>query len=158
MKFIDLRNFTLPEGWEGRVQKAREEIAALGDNTRAAGINERRTVWADLKELLGSLSHKKCWYCEARQERSDMQVDHFRPKNRLSEEGCADHPGYWWLAFDWRNFRFCCTYCNSRREDPRTGTKGGKADRFPLREEARRCRTPEDILSDEQPVLLDPTV
>ncbi len=87
-----------------------------------------------------------------------MQVDHFRPKNRVSEEDCGNHHGYWWLAFDWRNFRFCCTYCNSRREDLTTGTMGGKADRFPLRDETKRCRTPEDLISDEQPVLLDSTV
>ena len=158
MRFIDLRKLKLPEGWEERARKAREDIVILAEDARASGINARRAVWSDLKELLGNLSFKKCWYCEARQERSDMQVDHFRPKNRVSEEGCDNHPGYWWLAFAWQNFRFCCTYCNSRREDPKTGTKGGKADRFPLREEAQRCRTPEDIISDEQPVLLDPTV
>ena len=86
MRFIDLRKLILPNGWAGRAQKAQEEIAALDDNARASGINERRAVWAGLKELLGDLSSKKCWYCEARQERSDMQVDHFRPKNRVSKE------------------------------------------------------------------------
>ena len=158
MRFVDLRKFTPSEEWERRAQKAHEEIAALDDDARASGINDRRAVWADLKESLGDLSYKKCWYCEAKQERSDMNVDHFRPKNRVIEEDCNNHPGYWWLAFCWRNFRFCCTYCNSRREDPKTGTKGGKADRFPLRDETKRCRTPGALISDEQPVLLDPTV
>lgn len=87
-----------------------------------------------------------------------MPIDHFRPKNSVGEEDCEDHPGYWWLAFDWKNFRYSCTYCNSRRRDAETDTTGGKADRFPLRDEVKRCRTPDDPLSKEQPVLLDPTV
>ncbi len=87
-----------------------------------------------------------------------MLIDHFRPKNRVGEEGCEGHPGYWWLAFDRKNFRYSCTFCNSRRRDSETDRAGGKADRFPLRDEAKRCGTPTDLLSEEQPVLLDPTV
>ena len=44
------------------------------------------------------------------------------------------------------------------RRDDETDMTGGKADRFPLRDEAKRCWTPADLLSEEQPVLLDPTV
>ncbi len=49
------------------LRKPSEEIAVLDDDVRASGINNRRAVWADLKELLGDLSSKKCWYCEANQ-------------------------------------------------------------------------------------------
>ena len=75
-------------------------------------------------------SHDKCWYCESKQDRSDKPVDHFRPKNSVVED--AVHPGYYWLAFDWRNFRWSCTFCNSKRRDLEGGTAGGKQDHFPI--------------------------
>ena len=102
------------------------------------------------------LSDDKCWYCESKQIRLDRHVDHYRPKNSVAE--CADHPGYWWLAFRSYNYRYSCTYCNSRRVDQRSGQAGGKADHFPLRDESRRAFSPDDPIDDEQPTLLDPTV
>jgi hypothetical protein len=81
-------------------------------------------------------------------------VDHFRPKNAVAES--PGHKGYWWLAFKWENYRFCCTFCNCRRIDQTTGDGGGKADHFPLKDEARRARSPEDKLDHEEPMLLDP--
>ena len=158
MRFVDLTKLELPSGWEERAQEARREIAALDNDERSRAINNRRRIWRELKPCLGKLTQKKCWYCEARQERSDMLIDHFRPKNRVGEEGCEGHPGYWWLAFNRKNFRYSCTYCNGLRRDDETDMTGGKADRFPLRDEAKRCWTPADLLSEEQPVLLDPTV
>lgn len=158
MRFVDLTKLELPSGWEERAREAQREIAALDNGERSRAINDRHRIWGDLKPCLGKLTQKKCWYCEAIQERSDMLIDHFRPKNSVGEEGCEGHPGYWWLAFDRKNFRYSCTFCNSRRRDAATDTTGGKADRFPLRDEAKRCRTPDDPLSEEQSVLLDPTV
>jgi uncharacterized protein (TIGR02646 family) len=93
-----------------------------------------------------ALSHGKCWYCEARQMRSDNAVDHFRPKSR-----------YPWRAFSKDNFRFACTFCNSRRTNPQTGETEGKGDFFPLVEGSQRATREEDIDA-EQPVLLDPCV
>ena len=158
MRFVDLAKLELPSRWEERAQQARQEITDLDDDNRAPAINRRSAMWTALRSELEKLSNNKCWYCEVRQERSDMPIDHFRPKNRVGEEGCENHPGYWWLAFNWKNFRYSCTYCNSPRRDAETGTTGGKADRFPLRDEAKRCWTPDDSLSEEQPVLLDPTI
>ena len=157
MRFVNVNSFSPQSAWLDRAKRAREEIEPLEPETRKSEINRRRQIWADLKDSLGQLSSKKCWYCESKEIRSDKHVDHYRPKNRVGENGCDDHHGYWWLAFDWRNFRYCCTYCNSPREDETTNTVGGKGDRFPLRDEMRRCYKPEDCLSDEQPNLLDPT-
>jgi hypothetical protein len=86
-----------------------------------------------------------------------MHVDHFRPKGGIREEGCEDHLGYWWLAFDWHNLRYSCTLCNRFSHDEEGGTSGGKGSRFPLKDERQRCCTPGAYLGDEQPVLLDPT-
>ncbi len=129
-------------------------MAAAPALDRSAEVNRRSAVWQDLKDTLRHASHEKCWYCESIDIRSDNAVDHFRPKNAVSE--CPGHEGYWWLAFKWENYRFCCTFCNCHRVNQTTKQGGGKADHFPLKEEAHRARSPDDRLDDEEPMLLDP--
>jgi len=119
-------------------------------------VNGMQTIWQDkaVKQALMDASYGKCWYCEARvAQRADNAVDHFRPKNRVFED--KTHPGYWWLACDWHNYRFACTFCNSARTT--SDSSGGKQDHFPLWDEKRRARGPGERLIDEQPKLLDPT-
>lgn len=119
-------------------------------------VNSMKDVWQDrgLKQTLMDASFGKCWYCEARvAQRADNAIDHFRPKNRVAED--TTHPGYWWLACDWHNYRFACTFCNSARTTP--DSTGGKQDHFPLWDEQRRVRIPGGSLINEQPKLLDPT-
>ena len=88
------------------------------------------------------------------------EIDHYRPKAGVAQ---SEHPGYWWLAFEWRNWRFVCKHCNSQYTDPETGIVGGKGNHFPLLdgEKRRICseydyQEYEDLL-DEDPMLLDPT-
>jgi hypothetical protein len=147
---------SLPDGWEARAQEAAEAVGAAQAAARPAEINKRSAVWQELKGTLRQASHDKCWYCESVDIRSDNAVDHYRPKNAVAE--CTDHHGYWWLAFKWENYRFCCTFCNCRRIDQETGAGGGKADHFPLWHEERRAKAPTDNLADEEPMLLDPSV
>jgi len=84
-----------------------------------------------------------------------MVVDHFRPKNRVKEQ--KEHPGYWWLALAYSNFRYCCTLCNSLKKDEETGETHGKSDSFPLFDEAARAFDVANNLALEDPCLLDPT-
>ncbi len=121
---------------------------------RSKAISDRSDIWRELKNYLKEASYGKCWYCESRQERSDNTVDHYRPKNRVAE--CTDHEGYWWLAFKWTNYRYSCTFCNSRRIDQVHETEGGKHDHFPLLYEKNRAFTENDDIDAEQPLLLDP--
>lgn len=157
MRYIDPDPIgqALPNGWAQRAQQAEEAVAAAQPQERPAAVNANSAIWRDLKNGLRQASHDKCWYCESIDVRSDNAVDHFRPKNAVAE--CPEHGGYWWLAFRWENYRFCCTYCNSRRVD-RAGHGGGKVDRFPLRVEAARAHAPADALENEEPLLLDPCV
>src|SRR5207249_9483579 len=113
-----------PPGWDERARQALLEVSAIPNAERHTAINDRRDIWTALKPGLEKLAAKKCWYCESREVRSDKHVDHFRPKNRVNEVGCEKHPGYWWLAFEWKNFRYSCTFCNSRRVDKATGSAG----------------------------------
>lgn len=139
MRYIDKSKVECPEGW---LERATE---ALNDVTKNdAKVDSHGSVWRECKEALSRASDKKCWYCESMQERSDNSVDHFRPK---------DH--YWWLAYDAENFRYACTYCNSKRRNPTTGRTGGKGNSFPLQDEAKRAKNRGEEQG-ESPMLLDP--
>jgi len=120
-------------------------------------IDSRSDLWTDLKPYLSALSRQKCWYCETKAPRFDYVVDHFRPKKRVRHANGTECEGYWWLAFDWHNYRLACDYCNSQHEGEDEEVRG-KSDFFPLLHEDRRIHNPGDNLDDEMPLLLDPVV
>jgi len=156
VRYINIADITLPQDWEFRAQKVMDELANATDASERKRIVKRRaSLWSEIKQSLDELSESKCWYCESEQSRSDNAVDHFRPKGKVAE--CEDHEGYWWLAFDWRNYRLSCTFCNSSRVDAKKGDTGGKQDYFPIFNEDSRAKQSTDDISLEQPCLLDPT-
>ncbi|PCI04645.1 MAG: hypothetical protein COB78_10155 [Hyphomicrobiales bacterium] len=136
MRVINLDRLQLPEHWQDRAD------AAIADEQDK--INDHSDVWRDLKDPLKELSNDKCYYCEVIQERADGAVDHFRPKKN-----------YPWSAFSSTNYRFACTFCNSRRTDKKTKRTGGKGENFPLFDETKRANCCGDE-ADESPILLDP--
>jgi hypothetical protein len=148
LRYVDRLRLAKPAGWAARAQAASQAVAT------GANPNDYDAVWRELKDGLANLLHDKCWYCESAVDRSDNAVDHFRPKSRVSD-AARPHAGYRWLAFDESNFRYTCTFCNSRRKDQESGTAGGKGDRFPLVDEARRIYAVGPVGA-EQPLLLDP--
>ena len=120
-----------------------------------------------MKYLL-ALFGGKCAYCETLiTSNQPGDVEHYRPKGRVVGDdnkpvkalhpvkGAIDHPGYFWLAYDWSNLLPSCADCNRRRnhgiEEPQAA---GKADRFPVKG-ANVC-VPEEI-GVEEPYLIDPT-
>lgn len=136
MRFIDLAFIQGPNGFAEKV------AAAIADGEE--NIGKHSDVWRECKANLKEASLQKCFYCEMKDIRSDGTVDHFRPKSK-----------YHWAAFRLDNFRFACTFCNSRRTDPKTGEVGGKGTGFPLVDGCNRatCEAEEHA---EVPVLLDP--
>lgn len=147
---------------ERLTKKWRKQAETALDKALAADTIEKKKaiirlasstkVWRDFYKLIPSSLKNKCWYCEAEEIRSDMPVDHFRPKQEVDEDD--DHCGYWWLAFDWENYRCACTFCNSRRI--MDATSGGKQNHFPLMPGATRACNPDDNLEEDVPALLDP--
>ena len=174
MRYIDIERLDLPDAWRTGANNAlddlRREIAhaeanatLLGENPAAArkaaitaGLNlpARVKIWRDLAPILATLTNGKCWYSESRNPTADKNVDHFRPKNRVDEDPI--HEGYWWLAFQWRNYRYASQWCNQRRVNDVNGTSGGKWDHFPLRQGSFRARSETDDHELEEPELLDP--
>jgi hypothetical protein len=117
------------------------------EDERKAIIEANRTFWRDprIHDWLLSQFNNKCWYSEAADCVSPDHVDHFRPKGRIKQELGADtEDGYWWLAFDWRNYRISGHLLNSK-----------KGDLFPIAE-GRRCGDDAVSLHLEAPILIDP--
>ena len=106
MRFIDIAFIVPPEGFADKV------IAAQEDDDE--NIDKHSHIWRECKTSLKHASYDKCYYCEMKDIRSDGTVDHYRPKSK-----------YKWAAYRFDNFRFACTFCNSRRTDQKTGEVGG---------------------------------
>jgi hypothetical protein len=157
MRFIDLEEIK-PQIRDkiGALEQAKAEVLAAPDHdVRATLIDRYRNRWTALREAFARYSHDKCWYVECKNLGTDDDIDHFRPKLGVKE--APDHPGYYWLAFEWTNLRLSCHRANRLRMNPETGETGGKAEHFPLFNELTRAQGPGDNLSEEIPSLLDPT-
>lgn len=60
--------------------------------------------WKQAKPNLIAESHGKCAYCESHTSIvAHGDVEHFRPKDI-----------YWWLAFSYDNYTYCCQICNQK--------------------------------------------
>ncbi len=117
-------------------------------------------VWKDVKGwFLENLFHYKCAYCESPLEldRYYGDAEHFRPKGNVTvasdsgpkrrakstlEGAPIDHPGYFWLAYHWRNLMPACSFCNSK----------GKNDLFPA---AKPHAMPRTLTADEEAALTE---
>lgn len=156
MRFIDLeaiRPNILPQ-IEALEEAKLKSIAACPEER--GGLLERyRGRWIALRAAFEAYSNGKCWYVECTNPGADNDVDHYRPKSSVAQD--PGHPGYYWLAFEWRNLRLSCQRANRLRRDPDTGETGGKGDNFPLVNPRERARTPDDDISLEIPAILDPT-
>ncbi len=137
------------DAWLAKSAQLVTDMAAL----EAAGKRDERNAlidangahWGALKKWMLALSGGKCWFSEVREFYSHYDVEHFRPKKEAKTLDGTDHDGYWWLAFDYMNFRVCGNVGNRK--------KGGW---FPLQQGslcstfAARCE------ESEIPYLLDP--
>lgn len=146
MRFVPTSGWRPAPEWTERAGELLDELRAAPDRAARKRIIERNSrVWGALKDDLLALSHGKCWFSEARDCFNYWHVEHFRPKNSALDLDGTEHDGYWWLAFDWHNYRICGGVGNT-----------AKSTHFPLRNPARRAAAPTDDLREEDPVLLDP--
>lgn len=135
------------------LDNANKHIATLYNNDdRKEYIDDNGTKWTSIKTELWALGCCKCWYSEASLQRDQGEVEHFRPKKKVAT---VAHSGYWWRAFDWKNFRIAHPTVNKRITNYLTGKKSGKGTYFPLRNETNRASVEADELN-EEPALLDP--
>lgn len=158
MHFIDIDDLEIPDAWKQKAQKLTEKLKACTTvKERKDLIDKNEKLWKELKDALSQLSNNKCWYSEAKDIMSDKDVDHFRPKKKTVDMDGKEYEGYWWLAFDWKNYRFSSEYCKR----PHRGSDGitrGKHDYFPLKNGGFRATLPEHDYRLEEYYLLDPIV
>lgn len=157
MRFINMEAI-LPKirDMQADLTAAQQRVLAEADaRRRAILINRNRARWTAVRDAYEEASHGKCWYTECRSPGADNDIDHFRPKLGVTED--VNHPGYYWLAFDWRNFRLSCQRANRPRRGAGNSRAGGKANHFPLLVAGIRALAPGDDTNLERPALLDPT-
>lgn len=149
----------LPNGWSKVYTGRVSQVSALATHDLRSAYIKKNNSWGLLKKMLANASGYKCWYCEAKSPRASFDVDHFRPKLGITVDGVklVDHDGYYWLAYEWWNFRLSCQRCNRPEKDD-GGTLHGKANEFPIQDESQRCKLPTASLTTESPRLLDPCV
>lgn len=117
--------------------------------------------WGAYKKTFFLAQKKKCGYCETSCVNHPGAVEHYAPKSEVRElaaegkedEGCGvsgrqgnllASPGYWWLAYSWNNWLYCCERCNS----------AWKKNFFPVEEEPHPC--PPNPQTPYTPLLLHP--
>jgi len=75
-------------------------------------IEQNSGLWRELQDWLCEKSYGKCWYTEARDSISYWHVDHYRPKAKIKDLNNVEYDGYWWLAFNWKNYRLAGSATN----------------------------------------------
>lgn len=127
--------------WQRRAARAtRKTIEAWEESKGQAKIRFNENIWGDLKDwLLANFYSGKCAYCETRNPRFPLDAEHYRPKAGVENQPPGDgapapartedetgaetnHPGYFWLAYHWKNLVPSCKHCNSGQ---------GKQNQFP---------------------------
>ncbi|WP_348082252.1 hypothetical protein [Mucilaginibacter sp.] len=104
--------------WIGRADSLTTQLLATGDIDERRGIiAANEGIWRELKNHLSNIKNRKCWYSESINDGAHCHVDHFRPKTNALNENGVDEGGYWWLAFDWLNYRYSGPASNVRKKD-----------------------------------------
>lgn len=134
---------------DGDDEGAEEKLKA-----RNKVIDDNSSHWGELKEWLLALSHRKCWFSEVKDLYNHWHVEHFRPKKQAkddkncdSDEKAVTRDGYWWLAFDYSNYRICGSVGNTK--------KGGW---FPLKQGSICSKYDSRCEESESPYLIDPSI
>jgi uncharacterized protein (TIGR02646 family) len=144
MIYIDRTGYTPDAAWIASADDLTQQLLDAADaNARNQIIDDNQALWGQLKDFLLDISQNKCWYSEARDAYAHYHVDHFRPKKEALGIDKVDYGGYWWLAFQWTNYRVCGGAGNVR--------KGAK---FAVR--ANKANQHTDPIDDEIIYFLDP--
>lgn len=153
MRYIDLSRIgpTTPDvvAWKKNADVHLSNISKLTSHNDRKKYFENNNFWSQFKPILLKIYGSKCWYSECSLDGSFGDVDHFRPKNKSTTLNGTTilRDGYWWLAYDYNNYRLSCEKCN------RSYNGGGKNDCFPLKRGSMPASYPNDT---DDNILLDP--
>lgn len=156
MRYIDRSSINVPSNW---IELAKSRLG-----------NAHNSLWSFFKGPIENLVGKKCWFSESINSGADNDIEHFRPKGRYVRElkkenadldpivwdqlNCKSRDGYSFLAFDFFNYRYSCTFVNSPRHGNLNKVRG-KSNFFPLKLNSLHAISSLTI-DNEETCLLDP--
>lgn len=141
-------------------------------------FNEESSIWSEIKPVFMDIQFNKCVFCERKLgddnfSRVEHDLEHFRPKGRVTkwprrgsavsfsfELGETSARGYFWLAYDLKNYAAACKTCNSSLKSdafPIAGARGVAAsdvDALKTLEKPFLCY-PIGVLDDDPETLID---
>ncbi|MCC6818199.1 MAG: hypothetical protein IT245_04865 [Bacteroidia bacterium] len=145
MIFINIDILEPNQNWLDRADALTAQLLAANTvQDKATIIKNNQNLWGELKQHFSDVLKRKCWYSESINDFAHCHLDHFRPKSRAIDENGKDQGGYWWLAFNWRNFRYAGPAGNVRKRDY-------------FHVNANKANSPADPLENEDIRFLDPT-
>ena len=146
MIHIDRNGFVPTQAWLQKAKDLTLQLLLANSKQEINNIIDNNDVWRELKDALLNLDKYcgKCWYSESKNDYSYMHVDHFRPKKAAIGLDKQDYGGYWWLAFNWQNYRVCGGVGNINKKDKFAVFRN-------------KANSPKDNIDDEIIYLLDPT-
>ncbi len=112
LPFLNSKKFI---AWRTRACAKRDELLRAAQPP--ASFDER--VWQDFKNDILVPFLGRCSYCEGRYVAGEFgDAEHYRPKAMVTEDRePIEHPGYYWLAYEWHNLLLSCKKCNSKHRD-----------------------------------------
>lgn len=161
MRKIDIKEPNTIE-WKKWRKKCEEETESL-IKIMEKGANEpwkKKDLYKGQKKKFYFKKDKpfygRCAYCETQLGDFD-DLDHYRPAKGVTDMNhkVIDHPGYYWLTYDWLNLLPSCKDCNSKKI--LDGETIGKGSRFPLAVESNRAKSKGEEKK-ERPLLFNPTI
>jgi hypothetical protein len=156
VRYIDLTAViaSISAGIRNALQQADGAMPGKSDADKATAASGGNARWSPVKPYLEAASSRKCWYTESKNPGCLNDVEHFRPKARVTKDGAVEH-WYWFLAFNPVNYRLSSQFSNRLNTNSVLGATGGKGNKFPLMAGSPRAT---DIagLVNERPVILDP--
>ncbi len=136
------------EDWLKWVEEALEATSQVNATVQGGQKPKfKDALYKRMREVYYDAFHGKCAYCERKFVLDQSgDIDHFRPKGAVTDEndevvqvempgGRAPHPGYYWLAYHWKNLLPTCARCNRPTRLP-SGKLVGKSTRFPVKAKA----------------------
>lgn len=131
-------------------------LSEKGDHEFKTGVYGHPEVRAVLKVIYNN----KCAFCETDiTAGATMQVDHYRPKAKVTDNK-QTLTGYYWLGYQWSNLLLACSACNNKKRNNFPLAAGAtRLDAHPLLNGAldtARCLVTGPDLSGEQPLFINP--
>lgn len=132
---------SIDKHWHDKASGRTEDFIKLGS------YEEKSSIWSDVKPVFMDLQSQKCVYCERQFESAqygniEFDLEHFRPKSavkawlpseadsdlaKLVALGNPSANGYYWLAYELRNYAVSCKVCNSPLKNAYFPVAGSRA-------------------------------